>query len=82
MKINNENELKGLDDFNLRGADDICHNCDPHLCDDQECEFYMDFFGPQIENPHITYLKLHLKTAKGKAKRKIRRQLKRIKRNV
>lgn len=88
MRINKTDGLKNLDNFNLRGADGICHDCDPHLCDDQGCEFYMDYNGVQIESAelltpkytNIVYsyldLKAELITTKGKARRKIRRLLK------
>lgn len=79
MKINNSNELKGLDDFNLRGAYSICDDCQPEKCDDQDCDFYLDFHGVQIDCE--ISLQEQLKQAKGKAKRKIRRQLKKSKIN-
>jgi hypothetical protein len=56
------------------------YNC--HNCDDKECEYWADYngvipVGYGINNE--TSLKMELNLAKGKVKRKIRRQLKKLK---
>ncbi|MFA7658788.1 MAG: hypothetical protein WCY19_05085 [Candidatus Gastranaerophilaceae bacterium] len=52
MRINNENGLKGLDDFNLRAADPVCSDCEPSKCDDKDCDVYLDFWGVQVQEVH------------------------------
>ena len=37
--------LKKIDDFNLRGADSQCADCDPSKCDDRECDSHYDCCG-------------------------------------
>lgn len=101
------NPLKGLDEYNLRLADAYYSGCEPkqiepdsehhsgdyncNNCEDQECEYWADYNGVQVENTDDEYhypiifisrKEQELKQAKGKAKRKIRRQLKRAQANA
>lgn len=118
-----KNPLKGLDDYNLRAADAYLSGCEPtqiepdsehhsgdyncNNCEDQECEYWADYNGVQIQPqeekvfilnkpiclgpseciPNIIEITLdeyrqslqkELKQAKGKAKRSIRRKLRKL----
>lgn len=101
--FSDDNVLKGLDDYNLRMADMYMTGCEPkqiepdsghhsgdyncNHCDDQDCNYWLDFNGVQIEETipvgfgvqNKTSLEIELSITKGKARRKIRRQLRKMK---
>ena len=68
-------------DSEHHSADYNCHNCD-----DSECDFWEDYNGVQIENnipvgygiKNKTSLQMELSITKGKAKRRIRRKLRKL----